>query len=184
DPLGGKPTNDLGKKKLDQMLIQGGPETAALVQGAIEEFAMELAKVTARFLELDGWRDTQRIVVGGGLRASRIGELAIGRASVTLKAAGHDVELRPIHHHPDDAGLIGAVHLAPPWMLSGHRAILAVDVGGSNIRAGIVELKGKNGAEIDFSRSVVRESELWAYGHEETKVTRGEAGERSGQMVQ
>ncbi len=37
-------------------------------------------------------RGTQRIVVGGGLRASRFGELAIGRAGVLLKASKHDVE--------------------------------------------------------------------------------------------
>src|SRR5262245_21398096 len=184
DPLGEKSTDDLSKKKLDRLLIQGEPEAAGLVQGAIEEFAVELAKVTARFLELDGWRETERIVVGGGLRASRVGELAIGRASVILKAAGHDVELRPIHHDPDEAGLLGAVHLAPPWMLSGHDAILAVDVGGSNIRAGIVELKGKNGAEVDFSRSIVLESELWAYGDEETKLTRDDALNRIGKMLQ
>ena len=57
-----------------------------------------------RFLRLKGWRDTERIAVGGGLRESRIGELAIGRAAVILKAAGVDVELAPIRHHPDEAG--------------------------------------------------------------------------------
>ena len=52
-----------------------------MVQGAIEDFAQELAAVVRRFLRLKGWRDTERIVVGGGFRESRIGELAIGRAS-------------------------------------------------------------------------------------------------------
>ena len=83
----------------------------------------------------------QTVVVGGGLRASRIGELAIGRASVLSKDAGLDVQLKPIHHHPDEAGLIGAVQLAPAWMFTGHDAILALDVGGANIRAGVVELQ-------------------------------------------
>ena len=53
-----------------------------------------------RFLRQKAWRDTERIV-GGGLRDSRIGELAIGRATVILKADKIDVDLVPIRHHPD-----------------------------------------------------------------------------------
>ena len=141
DPLGETPSDEISKKKLDKLLLEGDPEAAGLVHGAIEEFASELATVTKRFLRLKGWKDTERIVVGGGLRASRVGELAIGRASVMMKAEnGHPIDLVPIRHHPDHAGLIGAVHLAPSWVFAGHDAILAVDIGGSNIRAGIVEL--------------------------------------------
>ena len=112
------------KKKLDKLLVEGDPEAAGVIQGAIEDFAQELATVIRRFLRLKGWRDTERIVVGGGLRESRIGELAIGRAAVLLKAAGVDVELVPIRHHPDEAGLIGAVHLAPAWIFSGHDCLV------------------------------------------------------------
>jgi predicted NBD/HSP70 family sugar kinase len=173
DPLGDDPTSALSKKKLDKVLAQGDPEAAGVVHGAVEEFATRLATVTERFLKLKPWRQVERIVVGGGFRASRLGELAIGRASVALKAAGHDLELRSIRHDPDEAGLLGGVHLALPWMFSGHDAILAVDVGGSNIRAGIVELRLKKAA--DFSRSIVHESELWAYGNEDGKPTRGDA---------
>jgi predicted NBD/HSP70 family sugar kinase len=181
DPLGSKPTQELSKKKLDKALIEGDPEAAGIVHGAIEEFAAELAKVTARLLGLKGWRDVKQIVVGGGLRASRIGEVAIGRASVLLKSEGHDVQLKPIHHDPDAAGLIGAVHLAPAWMFSGHDAILAVDVGGSNIRAGIVELQLKKSA--DFSQSGVRESELWRYADDDAKPSRDDAVDRIGQLM-
>ena len=49
------------------------------MQGAIEDFAQELALVIRRYLKLKAWRDTERIVVGGGFRGSRVGELAIGR---------------------------------------------------------------------------------------------------------
>jgi len=88
-------------------------------------------------------------VVGGGLRDSRLGELAIGRASVILKATGGiDIDLVPIHHHPDEAGLIGAAHLMPSWMFAGHDSLLAVDIGGTNIRAGlgtVVELADEEG---------------------------------------
>jgi predicted NBD/HSP70 family sugar kinase len=183
DPLGEKPTDELSKKKLDKLLLEGDPEAAGVVHGAVEEFATELAKVTARFLKLKGWRDVERIAVGGGLRASRVGELAIGRASVILKTSGHEVELRPIHHHPDEAGLVGAVHLAPTWMLAGHDAILAVDVGGSNIRAGVVALGGKKGTDVDVAKAAVREFELWPYAQEEAKPSRAEAVDRLGDML-
>ena len=137
DPLGDDPTASLSKKKLDRILTDGDPEAAGVIHGAIEEFAQELARVIRRYLRLKSWRGTERIVIGGGLRGSRVGELAIGRASVLMKGeAGPDVELRPIRHHPDEAGLIGAAHLAPSWIFSGHDSILAADIGGTNMRVG------------------------------------------------
>jgi hypothetical protein len=151
------------------------------VHGAIEAFAAELAKVTARFLKLKPWRGVSRIAVGGGFRASRVGELAIGRASVLMKDAGLEVQLRPIHHHPDEAGLIGAVHLVPPWMLAGHDAILAIDIGGSNIRAGLVALQPKK--KPDLAESTVVTSALWRYVDDERKPTREDLIRRMGSMV-
>jgi hypothetical protein len=172
DPLGNTPTEELSKKKLDKILTQGDPEAAGLVQGAIEDFAGELATVTRRFLRVKSWQGTERIMVGGGLRDSRIGELAIGRASVMLKADGIDVPLEPIRHHPDEAGLIGAVHLVPSWLFSGHDAILAVDIGGSNI--GVVEFNVKK--HPDLSKAHIWESELWR--HCDDRPKRDEAVDR------
>jgi hypothetical protein len=181
DPLGTKPTDELSKKKLDRLLVEGHPEAAGVIHGAIEEFATELAVVTTRFLGTKGWRNVERIVVGGGLRASRIGELAIGRASVMLKVGARGVELTPIHNHPDEAGLIGAVHLVPAWMLAGHDAILAVDVGASNLRAGIIELRLKKAP--DFAESAVHEMELWRYADDDPKPSRDAAVNRLGEML-
>jgi hypothetical protein len=45
--------------------------------------------------------------------------------------------MQPIRHHPDEAGLIGALHLAPSWIFEAHDSILAVDIGGTNIRCGL-----------------------------------------------
>ena len=182
DPLGPKPTDDLSKKKLDKTLIEGDPEAAGIVHGAIEEFATELAKVIGRFLRLKAWRDVERVVVGGGLRASRVGELAIGRASVLLKGEGRKVQLTPIHHDPDEAALIGAVYLAPTWMFAGHDAILAADIGGSNVRAGIVQLGTKKNG--DLSESTVHDSEHWCYADEKTAPTRDEAVEHIATMLE
>src|ERR1700761_8341204 len=174
DPLGDAPSEQLSKKQLDKLLAEGDSEAAGLIHGAIEQFSQEFAAVIKRFRRLKCWKEAERIVVGGGLRLSRVGEMAIGRAAVILKADGHDVELRPIRHEPDHAGLIGAVQLVPAWILSGHDSILAVDIGGSNIRTGIVELKARK--KEDFSQATVSRFELWR--HVDDGPKREEAVER------
>jgi len=153
DPIGQVHSKDISKKKLDRLIMDGDPEAAGVVLGTIEDFASEFASVIRRFLRLKEWRGTQRVVVGGGLRASRIGELAIGRTAVLLKGSGHEVDLHPIRHDPDEAGLIGCIHLAPPWIFSGHDCILAVDIGGSNIRVGVVELNIRKAPDLSKPKS-------------------------------
>ena len=180
DPFGDTPTEDLSKKQLDKVLTDGDPEAAGIVQGAIEEFSQEFAAVIRRFLRLKEWKNTERIVIGGGLRQSRIGELAIGRTSVILKADGHSIDLRPIRNEPDHAGLIGSVHLVPSWILAGHDGILAVDIGGSNIRVGLVELRAKK--HPDFSEANVSAFELWR--HRDDEPEREDAVTRLVEMLQ
>ena len=167
DPLGEQPSEEISKKQLDKLLLEGDPEAAGMVHSAIEEFAQEFAAVIRRFLRLKEWKDVERIVVGGGLRQSRIGELAIGRTSVVLKGRGHAVDLHPIRHAPDHAGLIGSIHLVPAWILAGHDSILAVDIGGSNIRAGIVEFHSKK--KKDLSDADVHRLELWRHSDDAPK---------------
>jgi predicted NBD/HSP70 family sugar kinase len=175
DPFGDEPSEEISRKKLDALLAEGDPEAAGVLQGAIEDFAQELALVIRRFLKLKAWRDTERIAMGGGFRASRVGELAIGRAAVILKADKVPIDLLPIRHDPDEAGLIGAAHLAPPWMFEAHDAILAVDIGGTNIRAGVVALNLKRAR--DLSKALVWKFQLWRYGDEDN-VTREDAVEK------
>ena len=165
DPFGDKPSDELTKKQLDELLTKGDSEAAGILHGAIEDFSQELALVIRRFLKLKGWKNTERIVVGGGFRSSRIGELVIGRTSVILKADGVKIELVPIRNVPNEAGLIGAVHLAPKWMFKAHEAILGVDIGGTNIRAGIVDLNLKKAD--DLSKASVWKYELWRHSDEE-----------------
>jgi predicted NBD/HSP70 family sugar kinase len=135
------------------------------VHSAIEDFAEELAYVTSRFLKTKAWEKTERIVVGGGFRDSRLGELAIARTEIVLKAEDFKVEIRPIRLHPDDAGLVGALHLAPSWIFEGHDSILAVDIGGTNIRCGVVETRSKKSP--DLSKANVWKSELWRHADDE-----------------
>jgi predicted NBD/HSP70 family sugar kinase len=165
DPLGKKSTDEIPKGELDEALVGADVGAAALVHGAIEEFAQELAYVTGRFLKTKSWADTERIVVGGGFRQSRVGELAIARTDIILKAQDFDVDLVPIRFHPDDAGLIGTLHLAPSWIFEGHDSILAVDIGGTNIRCGVVDTRWKKAP--DLSKAEVWMSELWRHADDE-----------------
>jgi predicted NBD/HSP70 family sugar kinase len=180
DPFGDKASEDISRKKLDALLTEGDPEAAGVVQGTIEDFAQELALVIQRFLKLKAWRDTERIVVGGGFRGSRVGELSIGRTAVILKADKVPIDLLPIRNTPHEAGLIGAAHLAPRWMFEAHDAILAVDIGGTNIRAGVVALNLKKAS--DLSKAFVWKFELWRYA-DENNVTRGNAVEKLIEML-
>ena len=172
DPFGKEASDEISKKTLDDLMAKGDAEAAGIVQGAIEEFSQELALVIRRYLKTKGWKDTERIVVGGGFRASRVGELVIGRTSVILKADKVPMELVPVRNDPDEAGLVGAVHLAPKWLFKAHDAILAVDIGGTNIRAGVVELNLKKAQ--DLSKASVWKFELWRHG-DEKKVDREDA---------
>lgn len=165
DAVGKKDTDEISKKTIDDLLVEGDPRAAAVVHTAVEQFAQELAGVVKRFLKTKAWRDTQRIAVGGGMRQSRAGEIAIHRATLLLHDDGTDVELVPIRHHPDEAGLIGCLHLAPSWIFEGHDSILAVDIGGSNIRCGVVETSWKKAK--DLSKASVWKSDLWRHADDE-----------------
>ena len=85
DPLGDEDSDELTKAELDELLLRGEPEAAGLVHAAIEDFSQEFALIIQRFLKLKEWKDTERIAVGGGFRASRVGELVTGRTTVILK---------------------------------------------------------------------------------------------------
>ncbi len=165
DPFGEVPSEKISKKALDDMLVGDDTEASAVVHSAIEEFAQELAYETRRFLKTKAWADTECIVVGGGFRDSRLGELAIARTEIILRAEDFEIEMVPIRFDPDEAALIGAVHLAPSWIFEGYDSILAVDIGGTNIRCGVVETRWKKAD--DLSKASVWKSELWRYADDE-----------------
>jgi predicted NBD/HSP70 family sugar kinase len=169
DPFGDKSTESIKKQELVEELEKGDAEAAAIVQSAVEEFSQQFASVIRRFLRAKEWRDTEAIVVGGGFRGSRIGELVVARTALILKAEKIDVDLELIHNHPDDAGLIGAAHLLPAWMLKGHDTMLAVDIGGTNIRVGTVQLNLEKSP--DLKKSKVTNSEIWCHADAETNRT-------------
>jgi predicted NBD/HSP70 family sugar kinase len=77
--------------------------------------------------------------------------------------------------------LIGAVHLAPSWVFHAFDAILAVDVGGTNIRAGVVQLNLKKSKTLEKAK--VWKFSLWRHGDEEG-VKRETAITRLGEMLE
>jgi hypothetical protein len=164
DPFGDTPSDDLSRSKLDVVLKEGDLDGAAVIQSAIEDYAQELALVVRRFLKTKAWEGAERIVMGGGFRESRIGELGIARADLILKADNIKIDLVPIRHDPDEAALIGAVHLAPAWIFKGHDSILAVDIGGTNMRAGVV--LPNVGKAPDLTKIEVWKCEKWRHGDE------------------
>lgn len=180
DPFQGRPSSDIGKGELDKALARGDSAVVGVVHAVIEDFAQDLAFIIRKFLRDKSWRNTERIVVGGGLREHRIGELAMGRAAILLKADEIPVDLVPIHNEPDDAGLIGATQLAPSWVFAGHDSILAVDIGGTNMRVGVVVLN-LNKAD-DLSRAAVHSREIWR--HKDDKPARDEAVEQVINLLQ
>jgi hypothetical protein len=137
DPLGTKPTRDISKKRLDELLRENG-KAAAIISAASEDYAWQLARVVRRFLKHPSWQGVRRIVVGGGFQQSLVGELAIDRAAELFYQESGRVHLMTLRHHPDEGGLIGWVHLAPPELLTRYDGFMAVDIGGTNVRCGIV----------------------------------------------
>jgi hypothetical protein len=180
DPFGKASSEDIAKDKLSKLLAGEDHEKAGFVQSVIEDFAQQLAAIIRRFLTLKEWRGTERIVIGGGFQATQVGKVAVGRALLILRDEKIKVEIDLIDNDPDHAGLIGSAYLLPPWTFKGHDAFLAIDIGGTNIRTGLVEFSA--GKSKPFSELAVAKLELWRHADDETK--RDAAAERIVRMLE
>ena len=118
-------------------------------------------------------------MIGGGLSGSHIGKIAIGRALVLLKEKGVDVGLSAITNHPDETGLLGGLELGAVVDPGRARRIIAADIGGTNLRVGIVELKIKKG---DITKAGIWKSSLWR--HQEDDPTRDDAVAHMAAMIE
>lgn len=175
DPLGKRPSSALGKKVLDKAIgAKKASPAADMIHGVIEEFAFDLAQVIQRFMRQKSWRGVKRIVIGGGFPESDVGERAILQAAALCEAAELPVHLARLRHDVDDGGLIGWVHLVPPAMTEHHDALLAIDLGGTNARCGVVSFRRKK-AE-DFSRARVERRVKWRHADDEPSRTELVAG--------
>jgi len=181
DPLGGVHSKDLSKSELDAALGETRTSEAAdVVHGVIEAFAEELAWVIDRFLHQPSWKGVQRIVIGGGFPGSEVGERAVLQAAAILQHMDVSVELARICHEPDDGGLLGWVHLLPPPMRQGHDAILALDIGGTNVRCGIVKLRQRRASDLSKAKVVRREK----WRHADERPSRKELIDRLAGMLE
>jgi hypothetical protein len=175
DPFGSLPSARLKKKEIDRALhAQRTGPAGLLVRGAIADFALALTQVIERFMRQQAWRGVQRIVVGGGFPESEAGEHAILQAAALCQVAAIPVELGRLRHEPDDGGLIGWVHLAPPHVVEHADALLALDIGGTNVRCGIVQLR--RGKAADLSRARVVRRTKWRHADDEPSRTALVAG--------
>ncbi|WCM95225.1 ROK family protein [Acidovorax sp. NCPPB 2350] len=171
DPLGGKPTREISKQRIDALYEKDGAAARA-IEAATEDYARQFAHVVQRFLGHGSWRGVERVIVGGGFHQSEVGARALARTSELLsedlrRGRRKPVELRRLRHHSDEGGLIGWAHLAPPALLQSYDAILAVDIGGTNVRCGIVQTHLH--AAPDLSRAEVPRREKWGHADDEPR---------------
>lgn len=157
DPLGGLHSREMSKKMLDQALGEKASEAADVVHAVIEEFAEELASVIDRFMRQPSWKGVERVVIGGGFPESDVGERAILQAAAMLQEMNQSVQLGRISHATDDGGLLGWVHLVPPPLLKRRDAILALDIGGTNVRCGIVKTRIRRSPDLSHAKVIHRE---------------------------
>lgn len=168
-PFADREPTAIKRKELDEALAKGSGPVVEVIEAAIHAFGTTMAEVIRHFLKTKEWHGVERIVIGGGFRKGRIGKSCIARAGQVLLAEGVKVELVPTHYHSDDAGLVGGAHLLPSWMLKGHDAMLCADIGGTNLRVGLVALKLAKAA--DLSKASVIERDLWRHAEDDPKRT-------------
>lgn len=163
-----KAPDNPSESELDRLLDEGEAEEERLIRDVAVEFGFMLADVARTFLGWSYWRRTERIVIGGGMAARHVGQIAIHAAQARLMKSHPGLELEIIHHHPNEAGLVGSVHLIPPSRLTGKDGLLAVDIGGSKVRVGIVEFGERKSGLLADAR--VWRVDVWK--HAKARTTR------------
>jgi predicted NBD/HSP70 family sugar kinase len=158
----------LSEGDIDRLLEDGDAEVERAVRDVAVEFGERLAEVIKTFLKWKYWRKTDRIVIGGGMAARHVGDIVIHAAQARIMKPYPGLELERIHHHPNEAGLVGTVHLIPPSRLQGKDGLLAIDIGGSKIRCGIVEFGERKSGLLADAR--VWRVEVWR--HAKARATR------------
>lgn len=161
DPFPETETEDISKSEFDQLLSHKDAQRASLAHSVIEDFSQNLVAVIERFLKVEKWKKVEVIVIGGGLQQSRAGQIVVNRAQLILMQKKIRVRLQCIENDPDHAGLVGVIHLIDPWMLQGYDGLLAVDIGGTNIRAGVLTGNYKKKSPTIDAR--VWKNEVWRH---------------------
>ena len=156
-----KADRKMSEGDIDRLLEDGDAKEERAVRDVAVEFGEHLAEVIKLFLKWSYWRKTESIAIGGGMAARHVGGIAVHAAHARLMKSHPELQLHRIHHHPDEAGLVGSVHLIPASRLSGKDGLLAIDIGGSKVRAGIVEFGVRKSGLLPDAR--VWRSEVWRH---------------------
>lgn len=165
DTFGGKRGPNTDKSALDRALHGGDVDSAHLVHLAVEEYAQHMVRLVRFYLAQPGWEGVERIVMGGGFPDKTFGGLAMRRTQRMLKNQRVPAELHILTQDPDEGGLIGWVHAVPQAIIRSHDAFLAVDIGGTHVRCGIVEHAMRRAS--DGSKSQVLDRMQWRHGDDE-----------------
>lgn len=148
--LGDVDVESMSKQDLDDLAAHGDTDAKRAIALAVQEFAQELSAVVSRFASHPSWQAVRRVAVGGGFKESRLGRFALQLAERRLGEQGLAIGLQALRHHADDAGLVGWVHALPTTPLRVGKRFLAVDLGGTNVRCGIVQVvPGEDFAALD-----------------------------------
>jgi len=163
DPLGSKSAEAIGKNALDEALVGDDIHASALVHGAIEQFAQELAYVTRRFSRPRPGR--YRTYRGGRRFSAEPGRRTRDRA-YRHHSQGRGFQGRP---DPDSLSsrrsrLIGCLHLAPSWISKPMTAFLASISAAPTSAAAWSRLAEESAGSVE---GVGLESELWRHADDE-----------------
>jgi hypothetical protein len=165
---------------IERLLEDGDSDEERAVRDVAVAFGESLAEVIQQFLKWSYWKKTDRIIIGGGMAARHVGDIAIHAAQARLMKGHPRLELERIHHHPDEAGLVGSVHLIPASRTSGKDGLLAVDIGGSKVRCGIVEFGERKSGLLADAR--VWRIEVWR--HAKARASRGKLVKMIAEMLE
>ncbi|WP_279479676.1 ROK family protein [Aureimonas sp. SK2] len=164
-PFGWQRTKDIDGNDLEAALTaRDGEAEAVVIERALDAFTDHFASVLLRFLVTDSWKGTRRIVCGGGLMEGELGAELLRRADERMRRHHPDLEMRRLHHPPDVAGMVGWAYAAPRDALAQGDGFVAVDIGGTNVRWGIVRID-RTPAERD--RLTVAHHEKWCHADED-----------------
>ncbi len=164
-PFGWQRTKEIEGDDLEAALTARDDEAEAVVlERALKRFTDRFASVLLRFLETATWKGTQRIVCGGGLMEGEVGADLLRRAQERMRQSHPNLEMQRLHHPPDVAGMVGWAYAAPREVLGGGDGFVAVDIGGTNVRWGIVRID-RSPPERD--KLTVEHYEKWCHADEE-----------------
>lgn len=130
DPLGEIPAREFKKKKLDKVLARRGsrkPQLSSIAPSRILHRSLP-PLFAGSCVSRSGARHRPSWSAVGSGRADRE-SLPSAAPAFFSKLKVNAVKLEAIRCHPDEAGLVGCVQLAPSCIFSGHDSILAVDIG-------------------------------------------------------